>query len=80
MEGITYQVGKFVNCAPNAKTRLDSSYCALKNLAFGAQLTNFPTWCQETDKILCTKNEINVRTKIKIEIARDGPIPIFYDI
>ena len=34
---------------------------------------------QETDQILRTKNEINVCTKITIEIARDGPIPIFYD-
>ena len=33
----------------------------------------------DTDKTLCTKIEINVRTKITIEIASDGPIPIFYD-
>ena len=31
------------------------------------------------DKILRTKIEINERTKIEIEIARDGPILIFYE-
>ena len=45
----------------------------------GWKVCQLRTECQETDKILRTKNEINVRTKIKIEIARDGPIPIFYD-
>ena len=45
----------------------------------GWKVCQLRTECQETDKILRTKNEINVRIKIKIEIARDGPIPIFYD-
>ena len=45
----------------------------------GWRVCQLRTECQETDKILRTKNEINVHTKIKIEIARDGPIPIFYD-
>ena len=45
----------------------------------GWKVCQLRTECQETDKILRTKNEINVCTKIKIEIARDGPIPIFYD-
>ena len=45
----------------------------------GWKVCQLRTECQETDNILRTKNEINVRTKIKIEIARDGPIPIFYD-
>ena len=45
----------------------------------GWKVCQLRTECQETDKILRTKNEINVRTKIGIEIARDGPIPIFYD-
>ena len=45
----------------------------------GWKVCQLRTECQETDKILRTKNEINVRTKIKIEIARDGLIPIFYD-
>ena len=43
----------------------------------GWKICQLRTKCQETDKILRTKNENNVRTKIKIEIARDGPIPIF---
>ena len=42
----------------------------------GWKVCQLRTECKETDNILCTKNEINVR---KIEIARDGPIPIFYD-
>ena len=52
-----------------------------KTLIFlpGWKVCQLRTECQVTDKILRTKNEINVRTKIKIEIARDGPIPIFYD-
>ena len=45
----------------------------------GWRVCQLRTECQETDKILRTKNEINVHTKIEIEIARDGPIPIFYD-
>ena len=45
----------------------------------GWKVCQLRTECQETDNILRTKNEINVRTKIKIEIARDGPLPIFYD-
>ena len=45
----------------------------------GWKVCQLRTECQETDNILRTKNEINVRTKIKIERARDGPIPIFYD-
>ena len=45
----------------------------------GWKVCQLRTECQVNDKILRTKNEINVRTKIKIEIARDGPIPIFYD-
>ena len=49
------------------------------NLFPGWKVCQLRTECQETDKILRTKNEINVRTKIKIEIARDGPIPIFHD-
>ena len=45
----------------------------------GWKVCQLRTECQETDNILRTRNEINVRTKIKIERARDGPIPIFYD-
>ena len=45
----------------------------------GWKVCQLRTECQETDKILRTKNEITVRTKIQTEIARDGPIPIFYD-
>ena len=50
----------------------------------GWKVCQLRTECQETDKILRTKNEINVRTKIKMEIARDGPIRffmiMFYDL
>ena len=45
----------------------------------GWKVCQLRTECQETDKILRTKIEINERTKIKIEIARDGPILISYD-
>ena len=45
----------------------------------GWKVCQLRTEYQETDNILRTKNEINVRTEIKIERARYGPIPIFYD-
>ena len=43
----------------------------------GWKVCQLRTECQETDNILRTKNKLNVRTKIKIKRARDGPIPIF---
>ena len=45
----------------------------------GWKVCQLRTECHETDKILHTKVEINVRTKITTQIARDGPSPIFYD-
>ena len=54
-------------------------YCVSPGIVPGWKVCQLRTEYQETDKILRTKNEINVHTKIKIEIARDGPIPIFYD-
>ena len=62
----------------NALTRASTTVWQCRYVP-GWKVCQLRTECQETDKILRTKNEINVRPKIKIEIARDGPIPIFYD-
>ena len=83
---------KYVCCclAPHFKT-LEISHDVLRilkkqhSLEMASLGVPLPGWkvcqlcteCQETDKILRTKIEINVRSKIRIEIARDDPLPIF---